>query len=357
MHPLRGDIVRITISVLLICSMIGACAWILRPFLAALIWAAMTVIATWPLMISLERKLWHRRGLATAVMVLIFLVFFFLPLSFALATIIDNTDQIVNWIKSLGSFATPHAPHWLKDLPYVGDRLSERWEELATTPEELRSRLIPYAGSLLRWLVAQIGSFGSLLLNFLLTVVISAILYLKGEKAGAGITAFARSIAGARGEDSIRLAAQAVRAVATGVIITAAVQAALAWAGLAVSGVPYPGLLTAAAFLLAVSQIGPGPVLFGAVIWLYLKGDPAWAVGLLLWAILVGLLDSFLRPVFIKRSGNISLLLILPGVIGGIFAFGLIGIFIGPVVLAVAYTLIAAWVTEGDPESTLSRTE
>ncbi len=350
-HPPR-DVVRLTLGVLLIGAMIGTTLWIIRPFLVPLAWAAMTVIATWPVMLFLENKLCRGRGLAAALMTGLFLLLFVLPLSLAIITIIGNADDIVNWIKSLGNFATPEAPEWLKKIPYLGDRFAARWKEIAAiAPEELRSRLLPYVGTVLKWFIGQVGNLGSLLLNFIVTLAIVGVLYHKGESAAAGAQGFARRLAGERGEESIRLAAQAIRAVAMGVVVTAIVQSALAWIGLAVAGMPYAALLTAFAFVLAVAQVGPGAVLLGCVLWLWWNGQSGTAAGLFVWAVFVGVSDNFLRPFLIKKSGNLSLLLIFPGVIGGLIAFGFIGIFMGPVVLAVAFTLLAAWVREGPSEA------
>jgi predicted PurR-regulated permease PerM len=113
---------------------------------------------------------------------------------------------------------------------------------------------------------------------------------------------------------------------------------------------PHAALLTAVAFVLALAQLGPGPVLLACVFWLWWNGEHGWAAALFLWGLGVGVSDNFLRPILIRKSVDLSLLLIFPGVIGGLIAFGFVGIFIGPVVLAVAYTLIAAWVAEADPE-------
>jgi len=140
------------------------------------------------------------------------------------------------------------------------------------------------------------------------------------------------------------LAAGAIRGVALGVVVTAIAQSALGGIGLAVVGVPYVALLTAAMFMLAVAQIGPAPVLVSAVIWVFWKGDTSWGIALLVWTIVVTAMDNFLRPVLIRKGADLPLLLIFAGVIGGLLAFGLLGIFIGPIVLAVSYTLVAAWV-------------
>lgn len=347
-----SDIVRTTLAVLLIAALIGASLWILQPFLAALIWAAMIVIATWPLMLTVERKLWHSRGLAATAMTGVILLVIVLPVAFAVSAVVENVDWIVNFAKSLENLATPEAPSWLKELPYVGKTLASRWQQIAAiSSEELKSHLLPHAGTLLKWVAGQVGTLGSLLLHLLMTVVIAAALYVKGDAMARTINLLAGRIAGPRGEDSIRLAGQAIRAVAMGVVVSSIVLAAFGWIGLAVAGVPYAALLAAVIFMLNLVQSGPVPVLLPSVFWLYWKGEPGRATALLVWTFLAFALDRFLGPLLIKKSAPVSLLIILPGVIGGLIAFGFIGIFIGPVVLAVASALLTAWAVERSQEN------
>jgi predicted PurR-regulated permease PerM len=149
------------------------------------------------------------------------------------------------------------------------------------------------------------------------------------------------------GEKVVLLAGNAIRSVALGVVLTALIQSALGGIGLFVAGVPFAGLLTISMFVLAVAQIGPAPVLIGALIWMYSTSDSAWApAALLVWFLFVSVIDNVLRPILIQRSGDLPLTIVFAGVIGGLLTLGLIGIFLGPVVLAVAHTLLKAWVTE-----------
>jgi predicted PurR-regulated permease PerM len=188
-----------------------------------------------------------------------------------------------------------------------------------------------------------------LFVHFALTLALSAILFAKGEMVAGAVNRFAWKIAGPRGEKAVLLAAQAIRAVALGIIVTALAQSALSGIGLAIAGVPYAAFLTALIFIVAVAQLGVAPVLAPIAIWLYWKGSIGWGTFLLIWTVLIGLLENFLRPLLIRRGAGIPLLLIFAGVVGGLVAFGIIGLFIGPVVLAVSYTLLAEWVRE--PES------
>jgi predicted PurR-regulated permease PerM len=267
-----------------------------------------------------------------------------------IATIAQNLDGIASRSKALLEFAGAPPPAWVESLPLVGGKLAARWRDLAAEgPEALSLRVAPYARVFSSWLLGEVGNLGAIMLQFLLAVAIASLLYLNGEAAGAGLQRFARRVGGVQTENALVLAGQAVRAVALGVGVTAIVQSLMAGIGLAVAGVPFAGALAALAFVLCVAQIGPLLVLLAAVGWLYWQGQTGWAIALLVWSIPVGTLDNFLRPVLIKRGADLPLLLILPGVIGGLIAFGVIGLFLGPVLLAVGYKLLAAWVQQGEP--------
>jgi predicted PurR-regulated permease PerM len=349
-NPSR-DLPRIMLQVLFIGALITVCFWVLRPFLAASLWAVMIVVATWPVMLRVQGGLWNKRGLAVAVMTVTLLLTLIVPLSFAIVTLVVNADPIMNWSKSLSTLTLPPPPAWVEGLPVMGHKLAGRWQQIALArPEELVPRLAPYVGKFLWWFVAQVGSIGMMLLHFLLTVVLAGLLYAKGEIMVDGLNRFAWRLMGARSAEVICLAGQAIRAVALGVVVTALAQSSLGGIGLAITGVPLAAVLTALMFILGVAQIGPTPVLIPSIVWLYWKGDSVQGTILLVWTVLVGSVDNFLRPVLIRRGANLPLLLIFAGVLGGLVSFGIIGLFVGPVILGVSYTLLVAWVTEHDPE-------
>ncbi len=293
--------------------------------------------------------LWGRRRLAVAVMTCILVLVFVVPLSLAIGTIVANADLIAGWAGAVSTVKLQQPPDWVQTVPLVGKRAARAWGELAASgSEDLAKKLAPYAGGVVRWFVGQVGSFGMIAVQFLLTVVIAAILFATGEMVAEGVRRFGRRLAGAQGENTVVLAAQAIRGVAFGVIVTAFVQATLGGIGLAVAGVPFAAILTAIMFLLAVAQIGSGLVMVAGIIWLFWTGSTGWAMVLVVWSILIGpVLRNILRPILIKKGADLPLLLILAGVIGGLIAFGLVGIFIGPMVLAVSYRLLEAWVSEG----------
>lgn len=341
------ELTRTFLGAIFLGALIVASLWILRPFLAAAIWASMIVVATWPAMLWLEARLWRRRGLAVAAMTVALVLVFLVPLALAVGTIVSNADEIVVRLKSIATFRMPTPPDWIAGLPFVGAKVVLAWEQAAASGVEgLLARLMPYAGDATKWFVAEAGNVGFLFVQLLLTLALAALMYARGEAVASEVGRFGGRLAGERGENAVQLAGQAIRSVALGVVVTAVVQAGLGGAGLAIASVPFAGLLTAVMLFLCIAQVGPSPVLVPAVIWLYWSGETAWGTFLLVWSLIVITMDGVLRPMLIQRGAKLPLLLIFAGVIGGLLAFGLVGIFVGPVVLAVAYTLLEAWIND-----------
>jgi len=343
----RADLTRTLLSILLIVILIGTSLWILRPFLLAVVWAMMIVVATWPLMLKVQARL-RRRALAVTVMSAAMLLVFVAPLVLAIQTLVDNIDTMTRWAHALAESPIPPPPTWLAGVPVVGAKLAAQWTTIAATgKEELVSRVAPYATDAAQWLAGALGSVGLLGIHFLLTVVIAVILFTRGETARDALIRLGRRLASDRGERVVLLAGSAIRAVALGVVVTALVQTVLAGIGLALAGVPFAGFLTGAILLLCIAQIGPIVVLVPAVIWLYWNDATGWGTALLVWTVVVGALDNVLRPLLIRKGADLPLLLIFAGVIGGLLSFGIVGLFVGPVVLAIGYTLLREWVGEG----------
>jgi predicted PurR-regulated permease PerM len=343
----QRELTRTLLGAIFLGGLIVVSLWILRPFLAAAIWATMIVVATWPVLLWFQARLGKRRWLAIVVMTGLLLLVFAVPMALAIGTVVVNADEVVAWLNSIAGFRMPKAPAWIAHLPFIGSKVALAWEQAAASGVEgLLARIMPYAGKLTQWLVSEARNVGTLLLQFLLTLVLTAMMYAHGEAAALQVLRFGGRLAGDRGKNAVRLAGRAIRGVALGVVVTAVVQAALSGIGLELAGVGFAGLLTAVIALLCIAQIGPSPVLVPAVIWLYWSGETAWGTFLLVWTLFVVTLDNFLRPVLIRRGADLPLLLIFAGVVGGLLAFGLVGVFVGPVVLAVAYTLLRAWIDD-----------
>jgi predicted PurR-regulated permease PerM len=357
-EAVRHDLAQRTLGVLVLAGLIGTSLWILKPFLPALIWAVTLVIATWPIMRQLQHRLWGSRALATAIMTVVLLLVFVVPFWFAIGTIVTHSDRVLGWAETVTTMQIPPPPNWLEDIPLVGHRLSEAWANIAASgaPEVLQ-KIRPYAGRLTDWFIGAVGSFGLVLMQFLLTVAISAILYASGERAMDYVMRFGGRLAGARGRQAVVLAGQAIRGVALGVVVTAFIQSAIGAGALLVTDVPYASILSALLFMLCIAQLGPALILIPAVVWMYSNGTTATATVLLVMSVIAIGIDNILRPLLIRKGVDLPLLLILSGVIGGLAAFGLIGIFLGPTLLAVTYTLLDAWIAESQEGAVVSASD
>ncbi len=347
MSSARSDLAKTVLGVIFLGGLIGGSLWILKPFLGALIWAAMIVIATWPILAKLQSLLWGRRSAAVAVMTLALLAILVVPLVWVSDALLSHAGDVPGLASKISQLQLPPPPQWLEDLPIVGDRAYGAWASISSQRvEELLKQAAPYAREVAAWSGRQAGSIGLVLVQFLLTVVLCAVLYSGGESWAGWVRRFSRRLAGERGDRVTVLAGQAVRGVALGVVVTAVLQSVLGGIGLAIAGVPFATVLTAVMFVLCIAQIGPILVLLGATAWVYSQSGAGWGIFMLVWSLVVGLMDNFVRPVLIKKGADLPFLLIFSGVVGGLVAFGVVGIFVGPVVLAVAYTLLNDWVAE-----------
>jgi len=342
------DITRIVLFVLVIGILLAGSVWTLLPFLSGLIWATTIAVATWPTLLQLERLAGGRRWVAVLVMTLLVLLVFIVPFALAINALLDAANQSPTVMNAFLAHGLDQPPKWVANIPLIGDQLDERWQTIADGgPAALAAVVQPYARTAAGWAIAATGGVGSTIVLILLTLVLLTILYAQGDTAARGAVAFAQRLGGETGERTVRLAGQAIRSVALGVVVTALVQALLAGIGLGLCGVPYPGLLTAIAFILGIAQLGPFLVLGPAIAWLYWIGSGGWATVLLIWSVPVSTLDNILRPILIRRGVQLPLLLIIGGVIGGLIRFGVVGLFVGPVVLAATYTLAKDWVARG----------
>ena len=348
-HPANHDITRTFLFILILAGLIAASLWTLSPFISALIWATTIVVATWPLLVHVQKWLGGSRSLAVVLMTLVISAVFVVPFGMAVAVLLDLVVEGVEIVRNVIDRGLPPLPHWLVSIPWLGQALDTEYSDLAAHgPEGVAEFLRPYARSAASWTVAVTGGAGVVAVHFLLTVVLSAILYVQGEVAAEGVIAFARRIGGDRAEETVRLAASAARGVALGVVVTALVQSLLAGVALWISGVPRAGVLLAITFVLCVAQLGPLFVLVPAVVWLFWSGSVAWGIALTVCTVIIALIDNVLKPLLIRRGVDLPLLLLIAGVIGGLIGFGIVGLFIGPVILAVTYTLLVAWVRDGN---------
>lgn len=343
-----SELARNLLIILVLSALMIGTLWVLLPFLPAFIWAVTIVASTWPLLIGLQRRLWGKRWLATTVMIVGMLVIVVAPLSAAIGTLVGHASDISDQVHSIGQRGLPMPPDWLARIPVIGQRASDEWQALAVAgPGGLVAKVQPYAVKAASWGFSKLGSVGLLVVHLGLTLIISGLLFMQGEHAARALIRMARRLGGDRGEESVRLAGMSIRAVALGIVVTALTQSLLGGLGLWLTGVPLSGFLTALMLVLCIAQIGPFPVLLSSVAWLYWQDSPTLATLLLVLSVFIGMLDNVMRPMLIRRGADLPMTLILAGVLGGMLTFGIVGLFVGPVILAVTYTLLRAWINEG----------
>jgi predicted PurR-regulated permease PerM len=350
-RPGSADVTHITLAVLCIAVLAAATFQVISPFLTAILWAGIISITAWPLVLRLDAALGRGRGLTVTIITLAILLVMFVPLVLAIGTIVDNAQNIGEQIRLIQSLELPPAPAWLERVPLVGARAATEWRSFIALDDAQRANVItPYLQGALRWMAAEAGSIGAMLLQFLLTTIITAIMLANGETIRNGTESFAARLAGQQGVDAAVLAAGAVRGVVLGVVGTALIQTLIGGGALMLTGVPAAALLAAVMLFLCLAQLGPVLVVAPAIIWLYWSGRSGAGTVLLVLGFIAATIDNVIRPVLIRRGANLPLVLIFAGVIGGLIAFGIIGLFIGPVVLAVTHTLLKAWVQAPERE-------
>src|SRR5262249_27019031 len=218
----------------------------------ALAWATTRVVAAGPPPPRVRARLWNRRALAVLVMTGALFLLLLLPLTLAIGAAVSHADANAAGARSLLTFDLPPPPAWVESIPFFGPRIGAAWRELvAAGGSGLAAELKPYLTNVVKWLVSTAGGVGALLLQFLMTLVVTALFYASGEAAGEEVHRFARRLAGAHGDTAVRLAAQSIRAVALGVVVTALLQAILAGLGLLVAGIPFVAVWTIVMFMLS----------------------------------------------------------------------------------------------------------
>lgn len=341
------DLARTLIASFFIIMLAVTSLWVLKPFVPGMLWAAMIVITTWPLLIFLQKHLKGRRGPAVAVMTTVLALVVLVPLAMTFSIIVSKSGEVLEWSKSISQMEVPPPPAWLGGKTVLGNYLHRQWESYYQTgPRNIGASLEPYLRQALGWFISYIGSFGSMLVTLLVSFVLMGVFFASGEKVAGGLIRFARKVGGDSGENAMILAANATKGVALGIIGTTLVQSSLAGVSLLIAGVPHAGLITAFAVVFCLAQMGPQIPLFFGVGWLYSQGQNTVATLFLVWSLGLGLLDNFLRPFLIKKGANLPFLLIFSGVVGGFLAFGMIGLFIGPVILGITFDLLKAWVNQ-----------
>lgn len=325
----------------------AGCLWVMLPFVTALLWAVVLSYSLWPLHCRLLKLLGGRRTVAALLMALGMVFVILLPFLVAGVTLADNVKELTTATRRWLDAGPPAPPAWLAKVPVIGAAATEEWRALAGDSTKLieeAKRLLEPLGS---WVLKAGLKLGHGLLQLALSILITFFLLRDGLAVAERLNASIGRIAGERGQHLLQLAGDTVRGVVYGILGTALVQAVMAGVGLVIAGVPGAGLLALLIFLLSVVPAGPFMIMLPAALWLFHQGASSWGIFMLIWGVGVSTVDNFVKPWLISQGSDMPLILILFGVVGGALAFGFIGVFIGPTLLAVGYRLIEEWVATG----------
>lgn len=332
----------------LLAGLAVGCAVVLLPFLSALLWGAILVFTTWPLFAGLRTHLHVGSRPAAGIMVLLTTVLIVLPIALAAPAGADDVNQLRISFQAALDAGLPGAPAWLLSVPVIGPTLTEYWNRWAADLSAMVGFFSPWFGMLAENGLKVLLGIASGLVQFIIALVVAFFFWASGDTLTTYMNRIARRIAGDRAERLVAVTGATVRGTVYGILGTALVQGLLTTIGLSVSGVPRPLLLGLIAGLLSVLPIGAPVIWIPASLWLLGTGHSAWGIVLALYGLfIISGSDNVIRPYFISRGAQLPFLLTILGVLGGALAFGLLGIFLGPVLLGVGYTLVAEFAGSG----------
>jgi predicted PurR-regulated permease PerM len=339
--------VEMMAGVALLTLLIAGTVLVLRPFIISLILAAVLAYASWPVYDWLLARLRDRAGAAATAMTLLLLLTLVTPFAIMAISLVDNALELLRLLREALSRPLPEPPGWLASVPLAGAYLEGKW--LALLQEEEGAALLQLKQYLLQlplksWAITAGGALGQGVVLITFSVLICFFFYRDGPAITARVQAVMEHLAGHRAKDLIEVTAGTVSRVVNGILGTALAQSVLALIGFWIAGVPGAMLLGLLTFFLSIIPMGPPLVWLPAAIWLYVQGQTAWAIFLAIYGmVVISSIDNVVKPYLISRGGALPLLLVFMGVLGGLMAFGFIGVFLGPVILAIGYALLSEW--------------
>lgn len=323
------------------------CFVVLRPFISALLWAAILCFSTWPLYLWLERVFQGKRTLAALMMMFLMALILVVPFMVVGFSLADNVTRMISTIREFLNEGAPDPPSWIGQLPIVGEIVEKSWREMAHNSDKLMETLKDFIGRSRGWLLERSLDLGQGILQLSLSVLIAFFFYRDGNIVVSKMNDVIRHIVGDRTQHLLDVVGKTIKGVVYGILGTAIAQGTLATLGFWISGVPAPLLLGLMTFFLSLLPIGPPLIWIPATLWLFYNHHPYWGIFIGLWGIgVISSVDNFLKPYIISRGINLPFVLVFLGVLGGIITFGFLGVFLGPTLLAVGYSVVLEWSSE-----------
>jgi predicted PurR-regulated permease PerM len=320
------------------------CFIIIKPFIPALMLALIFALSTWPAFQWLESKLGGRITLASVLMTLLLAAAFLIPIVVLGSSLADNVGQMFKDLLANIDGNTKEPPQWLLHIPVIGQQLGDTWLSYSEDRQKIIATLTLYAGPISQFALMVGAAVAKGIVDLALGVIISYFFFRYGVQVAERISNLISTFAGNRGQYLLDVSKKTMIGVIYGILGTAIAQGALGGLGFWIAGLPNPAFLGLLTFFVSIIPFGPPLVWVPATIYLIAEQEYYSAIFMALYgSCVISLLDNIIRPYFISVGSNLPILLVLMGVIGGILAFGFIGLFIGPVLLAIAMTLALEW--------------
>ena len=340
---MESRVERIAQLAALVVLVVG-CLLVLQPFVTALLLAAIVCFSTWPAYQWLERRLRGRRTLAALAMTFLLILTVVLPLALLALTLADDVTALVGQIRDVFNDGVPALPDWVVSVPVVGSNVDNWWREITASREKLAEALQRFSQPAQQGLFKAGLILGDGVLQLSLTAFIAFFFYRDGAALMAAAQTAGQRIAGYLAPGLMQTIGGTIQGVVYGLVGTAIAQGLVAVIGFLIAGVPGAALLGFLTFLLSMVPVGPPLIWGGAAIWLMVKGATGWAVFMAVWGfVVISGIDNIIKPLLISRGSSLPFVLVMLGVFGGVFAFGFVGIFLGPTLLAVGYSLVRLW--------------
>jgi predicted PurR-regulated permease PerM len=325
-------------------ALLAGCVVVLRPFISALLWAVVLCFSTWPVYRRLLGLLRNRRTLVALIMTIAMILVILMPFVIVGVTMADNVKELTQASRRWIEEGPPAPPEWLAKVPVIGQHATDYWRSLVSDTAKLWSEAQKFVEPLSARLLKIGLALGSGVLELALSIFIAFFLFRDGVTAAERLTAAVYRIGGQQGTHLLTVAGNTVRGVVYGILGTALLQAVATGIGLLIAGVPGFALLALLTFFISVvPAVGTALVWVPAAFWLFHQGSTGWGIFMLIWGAGVASIDNIVKPWLISQGSDMPFVMIFFGVIGGALAFGFIGIFLGPTLLAVGFRLVEAW--------------
>jgi predicted PurR-regulated permease PerM len=337
-HRVVETIIRVAVIAILAIY----CFQIIRPFIIPVVWGVIIAVAAHPGFVRLRTAVGGRNALAATLFTVLTLIVLVVPTAMLSDTMVTGARDLRNAVNQ-GTLEIQPPPPGVAHWPLIGERLAEFWQLASHNLEAAVDEVRPQLKATVKWFLSMAAGAGVALLQFVAAIVIAGVLLAHDGGCERAARAFAARLADERGVEFAQLARATIHSVARGILGVAFLQAILAGLGFLAVGVPGAGLWALLCLLLAVVQIGIFPVAIPVLVYVFYTADTPTAVLFLIWSIFVGALDNVLKPLLLGRGVNVPKAVIFVGAIGGFLASGIVGLFVGSVILVLGYQVFLAW--------------